>query len=419
MEAHVEKLSPVLVELRVQVPAQVVAAELNKAYQELGRKARVKGYRRGKAPRQVLAHLYGQAIERDVAQRLVDRFLKHAFTQKDIQPLSRPDVEPGEFASGQDFGFKARCEVRPEIAEVKWEGLQAKRPKVEVDNEELQAEIDKLRKEHATLQPVDEARGARAGELVSATLSFELNGEPQREDVEVEVGAGNLLPEIDEALVDMKVGDDKTVELTLPEQHPNAALRGRKTSFGIQVQELKERVLPEVDDELAKDCGDYDDWASLEKALRDKLRAERERQAEEDVARQLVAELCKENPVPLPPSLVEQQIRSSEQELQALARAHGQPLEPNAQLRERLREDAEMKVRAGLLMAEIARTKQVQVTEEDLEKGYATLAERSGKNAAKIRAEYRDPSKREQMVGMILEDKILTILEEAANVSEP
>ncbi|MBW2527837.1 MAG: trigger factor [Deltaproteobacteria bacterium] len=417
MPSEIEKLSPVLVELRVEVPAQAVASEINKAYQSLQRTARVRGFRRGKAPRKVLTHLYGPAVEADVSKRLVEQSLQQALTEREMQPLTQPDVEPGELDPSSPFSFKARFEVRPEIEEVKWEGLEATRPPAEVSDESLEADIEQLRVQHATLNPVED-RPAKDGDVVTVGLRGEIDGEPVDEEVETTVASGELLPEIDQALPGLSVGSKTTVEATLPEGHPNPQLRGKSVSFVVELRELKERVLPEVDDEFARDCGDYDGLAALREARRAELKKRLDQRSEEDVARQLVAKLCEQNPVPVPPSLVEQQARISERELQQMAQMTGQPFQPNEQMRERVRADAEVKVRAGLLMAEIAKLKAVTVTEEDIEKSYAELAEQTGKNPAKVKAEYAPKGKREQLVGMILEDKILDLLESAAKISD-
>jgi trigger factor len=417
MPSDIEKLSPVLVELRVEVPAPAVASEINKAYQSLQRTARVKGFRRGKAPRKVLTHLYGSAIQADVAKRLVDQSLQQTLTEREIQPLTQPDVEPGELDPTTPFSFKARFEVRPEIEEVKWEGLEASRPPVTVSDESLAADIEKLRVEHATLNPVED-RAAQEGDVVTVGLRGEIDGDPVDEEVETTVGGGELLSEIDQALAGMKVGADKVVDTKLPDKHPNPKLQGKAVKFTIELREVKERILPDADDEFARDCGEYDSLEALREARRAELKKQLEQKSEEDVARQLVAKLCDANPVPVPPSLVEQQSRISERELQQMAQLTGQPFQPNEQMRERVRADAEMKVRAGLLMAEIAKNKSVTVTEEDIEKSYAELAEQTGKNTAKIKAEYAQKAKREQLVGMILEDKILDLLEGAATIAE-
>lgn len=417
MPSEIEKLSPVLVELRVEVPAQAVASEINKAYQSLQRTARVRGFRRGKAPRKVLTHLYGSAVQADVAKRLVDQSLQQALTEREIQPLTQPDVEPGELDPAKPFSFKARFEVRPDIAEVTWEGLEASRPPTAVGDDELAADIEQLRTQHATLEPI-EGRPAQEGDVATLGLSAEIGGEPVDEEVETTVGSGELLADIDRAVLGMTVGSRKTVETKLPDKHPNPDLRGQAVGFEVELRELKERILPELDDEFAKDCGEYDSLEALREARRKALAKRHEQKSEEDVARQLVAQLCEKNPVPVPPSLVEQQSRISERELQQMAQLTGQPYQPNEQLRERVRADAELKVRAGLLMAEIAKLKAITVTDEDIDKSYAELAEQTGKNPAKIKAEYAQKAKREQLIGMILEDKILDLIEGAAKISE-
>jgi trigger factor len=415
MDVQVEKLSPVLVEFQIQVPAETVNTEVEKSYLTLRRTARVRGYRRGKAPRKVLVHLYGPAVHAEVAKRLVETSLDKAIADNAVQPLTRPSVEPADLKPKEPFSFKARFEVRPEIEKVEWEGLEAKRPSTEISGEAIDADLERLRLEHATLQPL-EGREAAAGDVASLSLSYEIDGETDSQELDTEVGSGQILKEIDEALVGMKPGETKAIATKMPAQHPRPELRDREVTFECTLAELKERVLPDLDDEFAKDC-EHDDLAALKKSVEDRLGAKRQQESQEEVARQLVAQLCEKNVVPLPPSLVEQQSKMSEREMRMMAQMTGQPLDQNA-LGPRLRADSEQKVRAGLLMAEIAKEKALQVTGDDIEKGYAELAEQSGKNVAKIKAEYREKEKRDMLVGMILEDKVLDLLEKAAKISE-
>src|SRR5262249_32286452 len=143
-------LSPVLVELQVQVPADRVRSEVDRAYVALQRNARVKGFRPGKAPRDVLAHLYGGRINADVAQRLVDETLNQALQKENVQPLNQPSIAPAELKPAEAFSYKARFEVRPEIAAVKWEGFEVKRPSTSVTDDAVDAELQRLRREHST-----------------------------------------------------------------------------------------------------------------------------------------------------------------------------------------------------------------------------------------------------------------------------
>jgi len=421
MQVTVEKLSPVLVELQVQVPADRVRSEIDKAYISIARTARVKGFRPGKAPRGVLAHLYAGRIHQDVAQRLVDETLNQALASQSVQPLSQPAIAPVELKPEEAFSYKARFEVRPEIADVKWEGFEVKKLSTTATDDVVDAELQRLRREHSTLQAPAEERGAKAGDVATVTFVLEVDGKPQGSpeprEIETEVGGGEIMKEIDEGLAGLKPGEKKDVAITFPDRHANADLRGKVGIFHLTLKDLRERVFPEVDDEFAKDCGE-DDLAKLRDSLKAKIEKELKQKSSDNVAEQLVMELCKANIVPVPPSLVVQQAQMTERELFAAARRAGQRLDQSPDLKARVRADAEMKVRAGLLMAEIAREKQVQVTEQDIEKGYVELAEQTGKNIAKIKAEYRDAKKREQLIGMILEDKILDLIEGAAKVTE-
>lgn len=415
MEINVEKLSPVLMEFRIQVPADVVSNEVEAAYTQLKKTARVRGFRRGKTPKKVLVQMYGPAIRADVAQRLVDSHLQKALSDKSVQPLTQPSVEPAELKPKQAFSFKARFEVRPEIEKVDWQGLEASRKPTAVSDEAVESEIEKLRREHATMQPV-EGRAAKEGDLVTLNLRFTVDGAEQSEDLDTEVGSKQILPFLDEGVVGMKAGEEKEVEGKFPDNHPMQTIKGKDAKFVIKLVELKERVLPEIDDDFAKDC-EHEDLAAMKKALAEKVGEKQKQEADEDVARQLVAKLCEKNPIPVPPSLVRQQAQMTQRELQMLAQMTGQRLDDPA-MQERLRMDAETKVRAGLLMAEIAKEKEVKVTDDDLEKGYQELAEQTGKNVARLKAEYRDRQKREMLIGMILEDKVLDLMEASAKITE-
>ncbi|MBI4705544.1 MAG: trigger factor [Deltaproteobacteria bacterium] len=417
MDVTVERLSPVLLELRAQVPIETVKLQLDEAYARLKQRARVRGFRPGKAPRHVLAQLYGRSVQADVSKRLVEETLSRALSDRNLQALSQPEVEPGEVAEGKIFSFKARFEVRPEVAEVIWKGIEAKRPSTEVTDATIDEEIHRLRAQHATVAPVADERGAREGDVVTLGLSFDLDGKPGTEEVETEIGRREILRDIEQALLGMRPGETKQVRASFPGGHPNPALRGRQADFAVELRELKERLVPELDDEFAKDCGEYDSLDALRADLREQVAKRLGTQAEQEVARQLVAQLCEKNPIPVPPSLVAQQAQMGERELVAARRARGEPPDIVPALRESLRAEAEIKVRAGLLMAEIARQNNLTVTPEDLERGYAELAEQSGKNVAKIKAEYKERSQRETLMGMILEDKVLDLLVASAKIA--
>jgi trigger factor len=230
-----------------------------------------------------------------------------------------------------------------------------------------------------------------------------------------------VLPELDAALLGKSNGDAFEVSATFPEGHPNAQFRGKAGLFAVKVTEVKERVLPALDDELAKDLGlGFETLDALKADVRQKLEKALKEQAEVALAEQIVAKLNEKNPLDVPSVLVQQQLQIMQNEVAMQARRFGTRFTPEQaqNLMAQLHVDAEKKVRAGLLMAAIAKKQEFKVTDEDIEKAYAELAQETGKNVAKIKVEYREASKRQILIGMILEDKILDFIESKAVIKD-
>jgi trigger factor len=425
MQITVQRVSPVVMELQIEVPADTVRTEVDKAYNTLARKAHVKGFRPGKAPRNVLTQLYGPQVQNDVANAIVNTTLPKALTEKNVIPVSQPQVvEAGKVASSQAFSYKARFEVQPDIGEVKYEGFELLRPPTTVDDKMLEEQLEALRLRHATLKTPEPARPAQKGDVLTIDYTIDVDGKEVKEGggqgVQLELGSGQVLPELDAALMEKNVGDKLDVVVTFGDKHPREDFRGKKADFHVSLTDQKEKILPEVDDEFAKDVGQFQTLVELRADIHSRLEKMMKDRSETAVAEQIVIKLNEANPCDVPPSLVEQQRRMMETELTAQARRMGQPFTRQQfdSIRDRMTADAEKKVRAGLLMAAIARKQEMKVTEEDIEKGLQELAQESGKNVAKIRAEYRDKQKRDILVGMILEDKILDFLEAKSTITE-
>jgi trigger factor len=425
MQITVQRVSPVVMELQIEVPADTVRTEVDKAYNTLARKAHVKGFRPGKAPRNVLTQLYGPQVQNDVANAIVNTTLPKALTEKNVIPVSQPQViEAGKVASSQTFSYKARFEVQPDIGEVKYEGFELLRPPTTVDDKMVEEQLEALRLRHATLKTPEPARPAQKGDVLTIDYTIDVDGKEVKEGggqgVQLELGSGQVLPELDAALMEKNVGDKLDVVVTFGDKHPREDFRGKKADFHVSLTDQKEKILPEVDDEFAKDVGQFQTLVELRADIHSRLEKMMKDRSETAVAEQIVIKLNEANPCDVPPSLVEQQRRMMETELTAQARRMGQPFTRQQfdSIRDRMTADAEKKVRAGLLMAAIARKQEMKVTEEDIEKGLQELAQESGKNVAKIRAEYRDKQKRDILVGMILEDKILDFLEAKSTITE-
>lgn len=424
MQVSEKRVSPVVMELSVEVPQTVVKAEIDKAYLNLGKKAHIKGFRPGKAPRDVLTRMFAPQVQSDVANAIVNDTLPKILSDKNLTPVSQPQVESAKGVDPKEpFSFTARFEVQPEIENVKYEGFELYRPKVEVDEKLVEEQLEGLRQRHSSLKAPEPTRPAQKGDVLSIDFTLSVDGKEIKDGggqgVQIELGSGQALPEIDEVLAGKNVGDKATAEHKFPAEHPREDFRGKTGHFTITVSDLKERVLPTIDDEFAKDLG-FDTLVALRADIHTKLEKNAKDRSETVVAEQIVEKLNSENTCDVPPSLVEQQCRIMEQEVLMSARRMGQRItqEQAQALHHAIHADAEKKVRAGLLMAAIAKKNEFKVTDEDMEKGLAELAEETGKNVAKLRVEYREKSKRDILIGMILEDKILDFIETKSTIKD-
>lgn len=424
MQVNVQRISPVVMELQVEVPVDAVKAQVDKAYVTLGKKAHIKGFRPGKAPRDVLTRLFGPQVQNDVANAIVNDTLPKVLSDQNLTPVSQPSVEAENGVDPKKaFSYKARFEVQPEIADVKYEGFELYRPKVAVEDAQIDEQIEGLRQRHAALKSPEPARAAQKGDVLTIDFTLSVDGKDVKDGggqgVQIELGAGQALPEIDGALTGKNVSDKATAEHAFPAEHPREDFRGKTGNFEITITDLKERVLPTVDDEFAKDIG-FQTLVELRADIHTKLEKASKDRSETVLAEQIVQKLNSENTCDVPPTLVEQQCRIMEQEVVMSARRAGQRItkEQAEQLHHAIHADAERKVRAGLLMAAIARKNEFKVTDEDIEKGLHELAAETGKNVAKLRVEYREKSKRDILIGMILEDKILDFIETKSKITD-
>jgi trigger factor len=424
MQVQVARISPVMMELAVEVPASDVKAEVEKAFTTLQKKAHVKGFRPGKAPRQILQRLYGPQVMSDVVNSIVSGTLPKALSDQKVQPINQPQVEAGKFDQATAFSYKARFEVTPEIGEVAYESLDLWRPAVAVGEDAVNEQLEMLRKQNARLEAPEPARAAQKGDIVTIDFTLEVGGQDLKDGggqgVQLEIGSGQVVPELDTALVGKSVDDAFTAETQFPAEHPREELRGKTAKFDVKVKEIKQRILATLDDEFAKDLGSFQTLVELRADIHTRLEKRAKDRSDTALAEQIVEQLNAKNQVAVPPTLVEQQCRMTEMELLQNARRMGQrPTQADFQkIHDQVHADSEKKVRAGLLMAAIATKLGIQVGDADIQKGLEELAAETGKNVAKVRAEYSDPQRRQILVGMILEDKVLDVIESKAKIQD-
>jgi len=420
MQSHVEPLSPVLVEVKVEVPWQKVAEDLETAYRTMQRKAHIRGFRPGKVPREVVKNVLGKSIRSDVTAELVRQSLTKAVEEHKLEPVAYQDLTPANITDGEPLTFTAKLEVRPKIDHVESSGIEVERTIDSILDSAIDAEIDRMREKAAELITPEPPRAAQSGDVVTVDLKVSVDGEDRPSmggaGRKIELGSGKLLPDLESGLTGVEIGQTREIHVSFPDDYGYEELRGKAALFNAQVQNIQSKVLPEVDDELAKDLG-YDALDALKGSIRERFEKEALERADAQVREAVVEKLVDKNPVPVPPSLIDQELRAMLEQYLRFQYMFGQQGEINEALQKDFRERAERKVRAGLLFGAIARAENIEVLEADLEARIRELAERSGKHVAKVRAEYQGEQKRSLEL-QVLEKKLLEYLVSRATITD-
>lgn len=422
MQSEIREISPVLYEVTIEVPWDRIQKDLNDTYKEIGKTARVRGFRPGKVPRDIVKQVYGPQVNAQVTGTLVEQGLMHAVQEHELHIVAQPEMdEAPKLQQGKPLTFVAKVEVRPKIESVEVDGIEAWERPIDVPNEDVDAEVERLRNEHAEIQVPDPMRPADEGDLATidytVSIDGEVNADMGAEGRQVELADENLLPELKGALLGTQPGDEKTVEIEFEDDHPNPDLQGKTASFALSVKELHEKLLPDVDDEFAKDCGDYETLLELRLKIREGLEESAKQRVDSEVKEQLVTSLIERNDIPVPPSMVQQQQQMMMYEMAQLMRMTGQAGAPGAEYFEGLEKRAERRVQAGILLGSLARQEGIEVTDDDMNARFQEIADRSGKHIAKVKAEYQE-AQREQLESQLLEEKVMAFLTERANIQE-
>jgi trigger factor len=310
VEAHEE--GPVAHRLEVRVPAERVAAAFARAYRELGRSARVRGFRPGRAPVSVLRKLYGAAVAEDVEHALVAETLPAALEQTGLVPVCHPSIDADRPDESAAFSYRAQVEVKPSFELGDLKGLPARRPSAAVTDSDVESELEALRQRHASLIEEPEATPAANGHFVTLDYTGRIGGDifegGSARDHTVELGAGQLLPGFEEQLAGARAGEERAVRLRFPADYGSPALADRDAEFAVRVASVRRREVPALDDEFAKDLGEFESLDQVRTRIRESLAAARERHVRSELRRTLLDALIERVPFEVPAGLVHERL---------------------------------------------------------------------------------------------------------------
>jgi trigger factor len=377
--------------VRVEIPTDIVNAEIDRVATDYSRKARIPGFRPGKAPARVIKQRFKDQILHDVAHDLIPRAVDDALREKGMEPVDTPDVRDVTIEEGQPLTFTASFDTVPPFDPGDLSAIALQRPAVAIDDAAVDGALQRLRDRAARHEPV-EGRGVDDGDTVVLDLERrDGKGAPDTHtDASIELGAKANPPGFDAQLLGLEVGATKSFDIHYPQDYPIGELANTDVSYTVTIKGIKRRVVPELDDEFAKDLGDFDTLDALKARVREDLEHEARHAAEREVRGELMKQLAARVPFEVPASMVERELeRRLEDFARRLIDQHIDPRQAGidwSAFRESQRDVAREAVAAALALDEVTRREQLEVTEEEVEREVGRYAERTGRTPAAVRA---------------------------------
>ena len=426
MKAELVEVTETKKRLAIEIPVETVDAEIDRVTASLGRRAKVPGFRPGKVPTRVVWQRYRDDVLHEVAHELVPGALEQALSERGLEPVDTPDVQDVVIEQGQALTFTAHFETVPSFDPGDYRGIALRRKATVVEDAAVDETLERLRQRAARFEPI-EGRPLAADDWATVDLERVLPGaakpeSEKHENVTIEMGAAANPPGFDAELLGLEVGAQKTFTITYPADFATAELAGTEVTYTVALKGIKQRVVPTLDDELAKDLGSFDTLTDLRERVRHDLQHEANHESERETRSELLANLSKRVTFEVPVALVEHELdrrleefahRLSEQKVDI--RKAG--IDWN-QFREGQRDSAADAVKATVVLDEIARREPITIGEADLDAEVQQYAERSGRTVVAVRAQLekdnslgrlRNGMRREKMIEFLLANASVTI----------
>jgi trigger factor len=434
-------------EIEVEIPADVVAKQQEALVQQYSKQARIPGFRKGKVPASMVRNRFSSEITSDVVEHLVPQYFREAVIKGGFRPVSQPHIYGLEFTPGEPIKFKAAFEVLPEFELGDYKAIKVEKPEIAISDEQIDAEIAKVQERQASFDPVNDDRGAEKGEFVQ--VSFEArpkgldDGEPeaaeakateakaaeqkeaaqpvQMEEVLVEIGGANTIPEFTENLSGAKAGEERNFQVSYPADFYDKRLAGMVFDYKVKVNAIKKKTLPELNDDFAKELSpDFQTLDDLRQRFRENMEAELRHKAEHEAKDKLVEELIAKHDFPVPRSMVEHQIDLRlERGLRALA-AQGMKTEDMrrmdfGRLRVGQHDLAVKEVKSSVLLAKIAIKENIQVSDEELEREIEAMAAQMQQPVEQVKKRLTEDNAVERLRERMRSEKALNLLYSNSN----
>ncbi|OGC83915.1 MAG: trigger factor [candidate division Zixibacteria bacterium RBG_16_43_9] len=409
--------------LEIEIPVEKVKGEFDSVYQEYQRKVRIPGFRKGKAPLELIKSRYKEAVTKDVLDKLLPQAYEEAVNQSNLTPLTLPILkEEIDFKEGLPLQFKVLIEVRPEIELKDFKGLQLKKKIIQITEGHVQNALNYLQDKNAELHSVE--REAKDEDFLIVDLE-EISGgqvkaERKTENQQIWLKKENLLTEFYRGLLGARPGEEKEIEAIYPKDYYEKSLAGKIIKYKAKIKEVKEKILAQINDDFAKGLGEYKSLDELKKKIKEDLEKESQRDAEKDLARQVIKQVVEKNSFEVPESLLNLYLDNVVEDFKK-----SYPMDPNSdknmdeeKLREQYKEIGLSRIRWEFIMHEIAKNEKIEVTKEDTDKWVENFAKANSLELKQAKEFIAQKKKIKDIKETILENKVIEFIIKNSEVKE-
>ena len=425
MSVQVETLEKSMAKLTIEVSAEEFETALDKAYKKNKSKISLPGFRKGKAPRAMIEKMYGAGVfYEDAANDLIPGAYESAAKESELEIVAQPSIDVTKIEKGKSFIFTATVAVKPEVTLGDYKGIEVEKKTAEVTDEELQAEIDKVRESNSRMITIED-RAVEDGDITTIDFEGFVDGEPfeggKGEDYPLTIGSHSFIDNFEEQLIGKKIGEETEVNVTFPEQYQAEELQGKPAVFKVTVKEIKVKELPEVDDDFAQDVSEFDTVDEYKEDLKKKLLENKEaalkREKEEDVVGKIIENATMEIPDPM----VDTQVRQMVQEFAQRIQSQGLSLQQYMQftgmtpesLTAELKPQALKRIQSRLVLEAVAAAENIETSDEDLEKELEKMAEMYQMEADKLKELVGEEEKKQISLDLAVQKAVELVVDAA------
>ncbi|MCR4945102.1 MAG: trigger factor [Clostridium sp.] len=378
MEAKMEKIETNKVKLEIRVEAEKFNEAIKKAYNKNKSRFNIQGFRKGKVPMAVVKKFYGEEVFYDDAiNYAIEGSYGKALDENNIRPVDYPKVDVVEIGEGKDFVYTAEVTVYPEVELGEYKGLEVKKNTYEVTDEEIEKQLKSLQEKNARIETKSEGK-VEKGDIAVIDFKGFIDGEAfeggEGTDYSLEIGSGSFIDNFEDQLIGLSTGDKKEVKVTFPENYGKDELNGKEATFDVTVKEIQVKELPALDDEFAKDASEFETLAELKEDIKKHLEEHNAQKADQEFENDLINAAVESSKIDLPEVMVENEIDVMMNDLAQRLQYQGLTLEQYMeftgssadQMREYMKENADKKVRADLVLVAIAEKEGIKATDEEI-----------------------------------------------------